>query len=219
MKSKSLNYFMLLMMLVVFIVAVYAYVNLPADGRYPVHWNIKGVPDRYGSRTEVVIIGPIIAAGIYVLARVLPKIDPKKLNYAKFSGEYNLLMGIIMLVLSAVYIIAVLAALGVKVKVELWIPGIIGVLFIIIGNYLGRVKQNWFMGIKTPWTLSNEKVWYKTHRFSARIFVLLGVFMIIEAFTGFVMNQAILVTLILGAALLPIAYSYIIYRQIEKEGK
>lgn len=217
MKSKSFKYFMWLMIILVFAVALYAYFKLPADGRYPVHWNIKGVPDRYGSKTEVVLLGPILVVAIYVMAIFLPRIDPKKFNYNKFYREYNLLIGIIMFFMASIYIIAILAAFGISIKIELWVPGMVGILFIIIGNYLSRVKQNWFVGIKTPWTLSNDKVWYKTHRFSGKVFVILGALMILEGITGFIQNSVVLVALILVIALSPIVYSYFIYKRIEKD--
>lgn len=215
--KKRDNILMLAILAVVIAVAIYAYVELPSDKQYPVHWSFKGEPDRYGSKLEVVLIGPIATAFIYVLTAVLPKLDPKKANYPKFKGEYILMRQIIMGVLAAVYIIGIMAAFGKPVRVDVWVPAIVGVLFVVLGNYMSRIKQNWFAGIKTPWTLSNEKVWEKTHRFGGRAFVIAGLIFVLNSFTGFITNIWIFLALLLGLTLSPILYSYYIYKKLGKE--
>lgn len=209
------NPIMLIILLVVCAVAVYAYVKLPADERYPVHWNISGQPDRYGSKLEAVSIGPIVSILIYVLAVVLPALDPKRRNYERFKREYLLLMQAIMGILAMIYIITIMAAFGRQVNIVLWINAMVGVLFVILGNYMGRIKQNWYMGIKTPWTLSDERVWNKTHRFGGRIFVILGILFIFNALLGFITNWIVFLILLLGLTFSPVVYSYILFRKLE----
>lgn len=217
MKSKLFNIFMLAVVIVVLAVALYAYIKLPAGEQYPVHWSFKGVPDRYGSKAEVVLTGPVMIVVICLMAYLLPKIDPKKLNYDKFWREYNLIIELITVFIAAVYLMMVIAAFGMNVRVEMWVPGLIGVLFIFIGNYMGRIKQNWFVGIKTPWTLSSEKVWYMTHRFGGRVFVIMGIIFILNAFFGFINNMTFFLVLVLGMAFAPVVYSYILYQKYQKE--
>jgi uncharacterized membrane protein len=206
---------MLIILIVVCAVAVYAYVKLPADGQYPVHWSFSGQPDRYGSKVEAVSMGPVVSVLIYVLAVVLPGIDPKRRNYERFKNEYILLMQVIMGFLAAVYIISIMAAFGRQVSITLWVNAMLGVLFMVLGNYMSRIKQSWFVGIKTPWTLSSEKVWDKTHRFGGRMFVILGLIFVINAFVGFITNVAVFLVLLFGLALSPIVYSYILYRRMK----
>jgi uncharacterized membrane protein len=212
---KRDNILMLIILIVVFAVALYAYVKLPADKQYPVHWSFKGQPDRYGSKFEVVLIGPAVTALIYVLTAVMPKIDPKRSNYAKFMGEYNLIRQMIMGVIAVIYVISILAAFGKEIRVAVWVPAIMGVLFVVLGNYMSRIKQSWFVGIKTPWTLSSEKVWDKTHRFGGRAFVILGLIFILNAFIGFITNIAVFLILVLGLGFSPVVYSYIIYKKLQ----
>lgn len=215
MKRIQNNPIMLIILIVVCAVAVYAYVKLPADGQYPVHWSFSGQPDRYGSKVEAVSMGPVVSVLIYVLAVVLPGIDPKRRNYERFKNEYILLMQVIMGFLAAVYIISIMAAFGRQVNITLWVNAMLGVLFMVLGNYMSRIKQSWFVGIKTPWTLSSEKVWDKTHRFGGRMFVILGLIFVINAFVGFITNVAVFLMLLFGLALSPIVYSYILYRRME----
>ena len=206
---------MLIILLVVCAVAVYAYVKLPADERYPVHWNISGLPDLYGSMLEAVSIGPIVWIMIYVLAVVMPALDPKRRNYERFKRENLLLMQAKMGIMAMIYIITIMAAFGRQVNIVLWINAMVGVLFIILGNYMGRIKQNWYMGIKTPWTLSDERVWNKTHRFGGRIFVILGILFIFNALLGFITNWIVFLILLLGLTFSPVVYSYILFRKLE----
>ncbi len=215
MKRIQNNPIMLIILIVVCAVAVYAYVKLPADGQYPVHWSFSGQPDRYGSKVEAVSMGPVVSVLIYVLAVVLPGIDPKRRNYERFKNEYILLMQVIMGFLAAVYIISIMAAFGRQVSITLWVNAMLGVLFMVLGNYMSRIKQSWFVGIKTPWTLSSEKVWDKTHRFGGRMFVILGLIFVINAFVGFITNVAVFLVLLFGLALSPIVYSYILYRRMK----
>jgi uncharacterized membrane protein len=211
------NPIMLAILVVVFIVAAYAYAKLPADGQYPVHWSFNGQPDRYGSKLEAVSIGPIVSGLIYVLAVVLPGIDPRKKNYQKFKKEYLLLMQAIMGVLAMIYFITIMGAFGRQVNITLWINAMVGILFIVMGNYMGRIKQNWYMGIKTPWTLSSEKVWVKTHRFGGRMFVILGILFVLNAFIGFINSGVVFAALLLIFCFSPMVYSYILYRRLEEK--
>jgi uncharacterized membrane protein len=218
MNNRIYHILMILIVAVVFAVSLYAYTSLPDDGRYPVHWSFTGEPDRFGSKLELVSIGPIVTGLIYGMAIVLPKLDPKRLNYSKFQREYMLIMLMIILAIAAVYFISIAAAFGVKVRVEVWVPAAIGLMLIILGNYMSRLRQSWFVGIKTPWTLSNEKVWNKTHRFGGRVFVLMGLIMVLNAFIGFMTNRYVFLAILLGLPLSTVVYSYVVYKRIERRG-
>ena len=206
----------ILLVVISIILGCYFYSVFP--DQVPMHWNINGEVDGWGSAFSGAFILPIILFGIYFLFVLIPLIDPKKEKYQQFEKVYRVFRLLIMLVMFAVYLIASDNALGYAIRVEIWIPVIIGLLFLVMGNYFGKIKPNWFMGIRTPWTLSNEEVWNKTHRLGGKLFMVLGLFMIstplwqTKSATMFwlVMVPVLLVTIV------PIIYSYIIYRRIKK---
>ncbi|MFA6305014.1 MAG: SdpI family protein [Patescibacteria group bacterium] len=204
----------LLLAIISIALGFYFYANFPET--VPMHWNMYGEVDSYGSRFAGAIIGPAMVVGMYLLFLIIPLIDPKKEKYEQFTKIFRMMRLILMLVMLGVYIIASLSGLGYPVRVELWIPIIIGLLFVIMGNYMGKIKPNWFMGIRTPWTLSNDEVWNKTHRLGGKLFMLLGLFMLLSPLLPpkviFVGMITLLVLLILGTTL----YSYIIFRKIKK---
>ena len=182
----------------------------------PMHWGINGEVDRWGSKLEGAWLMPIIAIGMYILFRFLPLIDPKKEKYQQFSRIYFIFRLIILLMMLAIYLVASFNTLGYNVKVEIWIPVAVGVLFLIMGNYMGKLKPNWFMGIRTPWTLSNDEVWNKTHRLGGKLFIIFGILMIITPLLPYSNIFANLLIPVIIVSLIPIIYSYILFRKVKK---
>jgi uncharacterized membrane protein len=119
--------------------------------------------------------------------------------------------------MTAVYFITGLNALGYDVPVSLWVPGLVGILFIVIGNYMGKIRPNWFMGIRTPWTLSSEEVWNKTHRFGGRVFMAGGALMIIMGWLPLAWRGPLLVAMVVMILLGTVGYSYLLYAKENKE--
>jgi len=182
----------------------------------PVHWNIAGEVDRYGSRFEGAFILPIVVTAMYLLFLFIPLIDPKKEKYQQFQNVYHIFRYILILIMWVIYLIASFNGLGYNIRVEIWIPLTIGVLFLILGNYMGKIKSNWFMGIRTPWTLSNDEVWNKTHRLGGKLFMLMGLLLMLSPVLPW---QSLTLTLIIPVsiiALVPVVYSYLLYRKIKK---
>ena len=182
----------------------------------PVHWNIAGEVDRYGSRFEGAFILPIVVTAMYLLFLFIPLIDPKKEKYQQFQNVYHIFRYILILIMWVIYLIASFNGLGYNIRVEIWIPLTIGLLFIILGNYMGKIKPNWFMGIRTPWTLSNDEVWSKTHRLGGKLFMLMGLLLMLSPVLPW---QSLTLTLIIPVsiiALVPVVYSYLLYRKIKK---
>lgn len=180
----------------------------------PMHWGINGQVDRTGSRLEGVLFLPLLSTGVWLLMRVLPRIDPRRASYAAFQGTFNLFINIVILFLAALYVVILGIALGWDISVPQVIGVGIGLLLAVLGNEMGRVKPNWFVGIRTPWTLSDPIVWRRTHRAGGRIFFVAGLTMIVA---GLLLPPAYAFAVILigalGAALASIAYSYIVWRQ------
>lgn len=149
--------------------------------KIPMHWNIEGEVDRYGGKWAL-FLSPGLNLGIYFLLLILPKIDPRKKNYDLFSGTYWLLRIMLAALLSLLGFVTALASKGVEMNVGLIVVAAITGLFLLIGNQMGRIRPNYFVGIRTPWTLSSEEVWTRTHRATGRIWVIASVIMLAAVF-------------------------------------
>jgi len=181
--------------------------------KIPVHWNFKGEIDRWGNASSHVLMINLILIGLYLLFIFLPLIDPNKKRYEQFKKVYHIFKNIFLLFLAGIFFLTNLNALGYDLNINIYIPLAVGVLFMIIGNYMAKIKMNWFMGIKTPWTLSSEKVWNKTHRLGGKLFMLSG---ILIALTGFLPTNYRLPIFILAIIIIlvgTIAGSYFIYKR------
>lgn len=186
----------------------FVYPDLPKQIpiRWDVNWNISDWADKY----VIFILGslPIL---LLILFQLLPKIDPKRRNYEKHKKAYFIMIMAIELFLIIMVWITIAAALNIKINMKLVLPSLFGVLFIIIGNYLPIIKSNYFLGIRNPWTLSNETVWRKTHRVGGYIFAIMGVIMFILAIANRNGGKISFAVLIIGILAVNI-YSFIIYR-------
>ena len=145
--------------------------------------------------------------------KVIPVISPRGFRTENFAGVVNIFMVTLVGFTSGVALLVLLEASGRNVYINEMIFAGIGLLFIVMGNYLGKVRKNFFLGIRTPWTLASDEVWNRTHRLGGRIFVLIGFFMFLNAFFRF--PESWLVGSIVVVALIPVVYSYILYRKIE----
>jgi uncharacterized membrane protein len=192
-----------------FALAVYG--RLPA--RIPTHWDLSGEVDGWMPRFPGAFLMPATVAGLWAFFQVLPRIDPRAEHYERFTGTYWLLVNLSMLFLALIGVVSLGVPLGWGVDVGRVAVIGAGVLFVLIGNYLPRVRSNWWMGIRTPWTLSSESVWRRTHRLGGWTFVLAGLVVIASAFlrpevqTGAVIGAAVL------AGLVPAAYSLVEWRR------
>lgn len=151
---------------------MYYYAHFP--DRVAVHWNFAGVADRYGGRFEGAYGIPLMLVFMYGLFLVFPAIDPKRNRYQEFEKYFRVFRSAIMGVLFIVFLAMGISNLGYAVEIGPVVATAIGILMIVLGNFMGKIKNNWFMGIRTPWTLSSENVWNKTHRFGGWAFVFMG---------------------------------------------
>ncbi len=196
--------------------SVFFYNNLPE--RIAVHWNYAGQADGYGSGQTQAIVFPLLIIGMYLLFLLIPYLDPKKERYEQFSKIYHIFKSIIMGLMVVIYMIIGLNGLGYNLPVGVIMPGLVGLLFIVMGNYLGKIKMNWFMGIRTPWTLSSENVWNKTHRFGGKMFILSGLLMIAQIFLPLNFRLPVFIFSIAVILFGTVGYSYIVYLR-EKKNK
>lgn len=182
----------------------------------PSHWDFSGNIDAYSSKTEFVFMAflPLILCLTFIIS---PKIDPKKKNFEKFSGFYQAFTLIMVIFMDSVFFMCLYTAFNQESSiVSKMIPISVGFLFVFIGNYLPKVKPNFFMGIKTPWTLSSETVWIKTHRKGGLCFLILGIFMMITPFIPQI-DQYFYLTIVIMTVLYPTLLSYIYFEQERKQ--
>lgn len=183
-----------------------------APDRIPTHWGVNGEVNGYGGKFEGLLLIPIVSLAIYILFLFLPKIDPARANYAHFAGAYNVFRFTILLFLALLYGVIHLWIRGHRVPVETIAPMFAGGMFVVIGRVMGRLRPNWFIGIRTPWTLSSKRAWAKTHRVAGWVFTIVGLLLIVD---GAVHSTALLIATIalMGVGLLgTVAYSYFIWR-------
>lgn len=192
-------------------VAVYLYPNLPEQ--IPTHWNIDGEVDDYTAKPWGVVIMPMAAMFTFVIMRLIPVISPKGFRTDEFMDVVNVFTVAIVGFMSGVAILVLLEANGQDVHINEMIFTGVGLLFIVLGNYMGKVRKNFFIGIRTPWTLASDEVWSRTHRLGGKVFILIGLFMVLNGFVRFPVEW--LIASILVVALVPVIYSYVIYRRIE----
>lgn len=183
-----------------------------APDRIPVHWGLSGQPDRWGGRAEGLLGLPFVALGIYLLLLFLPRIDPGRANYATFAKTYAALRLLVLLFLTSIHVVVLMAIRGQHVDMARIVPLLVGALFVILGNLLGKIRPNWFVGIRTPWTLSSKESWTRTHRVGGWVFMAGGLlFMTCALFP----ERAYMVSvgILLGASILGLlVYSYFVWR-------
>jgi len=211
------DWVILILIVLGFALGVYFYPSLP--DRVPVHWNLKGQVNGYGSKFFGAFGLASINLGMYLLFIVLPYIDPKRKNYESFQSTYQYLKYLLILFLLGLEVTTLLIATGVVVNKPVFIQIMVSLLFILLGNVMGRFKHNYFVGIKTPWTLANEEVWRKTHRMAAPLWVIGGIINILLAVTGLNFNGIGFIIIMVTIVIVPIVYSYIIYQKIVNENK
>jgi uncharacterized membrane protein len=206
-KSEGLS---LAMLAAMFIMTAVSWSSAP--DRIPVHWGIDGQVDRYGGRVEGLLAAPLIGLGIYLLLLVVPLIDPRRAHYAAFQGPYAVMRTAAVSVAFALDIMVQLIIRGRSVNVNVFVPIVVGALLLIVGRYLPSLKSNWFVGVRTPWTLSSEESWRRTHRLAGWLFTASGVVVLATA----VLDPALVFWAIMGtilpAALVIVVYSYFAWR-------
>lgn len=217
MKNKIFNILSWVFAIVPIIIIILTYEKLP--NMIPMQWGYDGMVNRYDDKNSIWIIGCLgIILKIFFI--ILPKIDPKRKNYNKFQGFYEgftLFMIIFIFIITSITIFESLYPN--RINIDRVISILLGVFFIIIGNYMPKIKPNFFMGIKTPWTISNEDVWKKTHRLGGKIFFIIGIFITL---IGFILNRKIsfIITIFIFIACIVLyVMSYIWYKKIEKQIK
>lgn len=187
--------------------------RLPA--RVPTHWGLDGTPDGWGPAWVNALLVPLLSAGLYFLILFVPYVDPRSRNYALFYGTLRWVRGACVVFVTGIHVGVMLASLGKPVNMDLLVRAGVPALFVVLGNRFGKIRPNWFVGIRLPWTLSDDEVWTKTHRLAGRLWVAGGILLFALAFVLPPRPGALTMAVVLGVVtLIPVAYSLVLWRRI-----
>jgi uncharacterized membrane protein len=194
---------------------VMAYPDLPAV--VPIHWDAHGHVNGWGPKWTLFLLGPGLMSIMVLMFSALPWLSPKKFEVDSFRATYLYIMVVTIAMLAYIQILILLGSLGMAVNMSRSIEGGVCLLIALLGNVMGKVRRNFFVGIRTPWTIANERVWNETHRLAAKTFFaggLLGLIAVVLRAPFWVP-----ISLILIAALAPAVYSLNFYKQLERRGE
>ncbi|MFH1077724.1 MAG: SdpI family protein [Patescibacteria group bacterium] len=200
------------LVVLMFIVGIGLYSSLPDV--IPTHWGLEGEPNGWSPKTYGAWIMPLMSLAFLILFPILPKLDPKRENYVNFKKSWDVIQ---------TALVAMMAYMFAVTNVVTFYPQYngmvgravmlgIGFLFVILGNVMGKVRQNYFIGLRTPWTLNDPEVWQKSQRVAGWAFVLCGLAFILEAIV-WVAILPVFIAMISALLVLPIVYSYLLTRK------
>jgi uncharacterized membrane protein len=194
---------------------VAAYPHLPEV--IPVHWDARGHVNEWGPKWSLFLLGPGIMVFMVLLFAAIPWLSPKQFEVESFRATYLYIMIMIVSMMAYAQILIVLAALGVPFDMTRAVEGCVCLLIALLGNVMGKVRRNFFVGIRTPWTLTNERVWNATHRLGAKTLFaggLAGLLAVILKAPFWLPLAAIAIS-----ALIPVTYSLVFYKHLEHRGE
>ena len=199
------------LVLISVVASVGVYSRLP--DRVPTHWDVHGQVDAYGPKWMGTLLLPFVLIVLWGLLRGLPSIDPRRANYAKMQGTYDLVVNLVLTLVAVIHLIVLAATLGIGAPWARLIPVVAGLAFIVLGNALPRARPNWWFGIRTPWTLSNDRVWERTHRVGGYLMAMAGFAIAAASMAPLTYLGPIILTVVVSTTLATFAYSYVAWRQ------
>lgn len=207
---KKLLVFTSIVMLIPILIGLLLWNRLPEQ--IPSHWDINGNVDSWSSKGFTVFAMPAMLLAIHWLCVFASTTDPKRMNYNR--KMFTLVLWICPVIGLAMTSLVYATALGYPLRIEMIMPLLVGLMFIIVGNLLPKCRQTYTMGIKLPWTFASEENWNKTHRFAGKVWVIGG---IVTLATAFLSNFWILLGVLVVMVAAPTIYSYMYFRSHEKE--
>lgn len=204
-----------LVVLAGFVLAAAMYRVLPDP--MPSHFGVDGRPDDFLPKFWGVFLFPLVMLAVTLLLAVLPRISPRGFEMERFARTWKILRLTMLAFLLFVEILVFESARSGRPLSNRVVIGAVGLLFVIVGNFLGKLTRNFFAGIRTPWTLASEEVWYRTHRLAGKLFVAAGLLIAASGFLAFSLPLLIgMIGALAAAALIPVVYSYFVYRKLEQ---
>jgi uncharacterized membrane protein len=190
--------------------SVWFYPHLPAQ--VATHFNLHGQPNGWSSRLVAAVLVPALGIVLAVVFTVLPHIDPRRANYEKFGPTYWTIANAVLVLVAVFHIVSLGKALGWDINMNRVASLGVGGIFVLLGNLMTRIRPNWFVGIRTPWTLSSDTVWRRTHRFGGIAFVIAGLCMAATALLTVPWALYGAIGVAAAAALASVVYSYVVWR-------
>ncbi len=194
-----------------FVITAALYNRLPES--VPTHWNARGEANGFTPKPWGPFILPLTMVGLYLLLMIIPRISPRGYRVERFQNVFEILQATLLAFLFMVTILALLAGIGAPVPISRAIQAGTGLLFIVIGNFMGKFTKNFFVGIRTPWTLASDEVWLRTHRLGGKLFVLAGIGLLVSGLLGGGVMPLLAAVAVAGG--IPAIYSYVLYRRLE----
>lgn len=200
-------------LIIMLLVSAWAWAQIPADAQIPVHWNAAGEVDRYGGKVEGLLLSPIITAGLMVLVAFITRLEPRRSNFQQSEKAFTMFWYVLLLFFLALHLTTIGIALGYAIPLPLVVGTGIGIMFMVLGNFMGKIRSTYTFGIRTPWTLDSDLSWNKTHRLGGKLFMATGALVLLTAVFGsstlmfWVLMVGILVTVTVS-----MVYSYIIWK-------
>lgn len=198
-----------------FIFSTVVFPDLPE--RMATHWNLAGEPDRWSGRTLAAFFTPTAMLFTLVLLRWLPTVDPRRESFAQFLDAYGHAVDAIMLFFAGLHVAMLGEALGWPVSLVTALPVGVGLLMVVLGSVLPRARPNFMFGIRTPWTLSSDRVWERTHRMGGYLLSGSGALIVMLALILPKSALPLLILILLAAALGTVWYSYAVYQEEVEE--
>jgi uncharacterized membrane protein len=200
-----------------FAMAVAAWPGAPA--RMPLVWQAWNDPPGEAGRALGLFLQPVLALGVWSLLRWLPAIDPRRDHYDAFRGTYALVRTLLVATLFAAQVFTIHLARGGAGDAEVFIALAVGTLAVVLGNYAPKLKSNWFFGVRTPWTLSSEESWRRTHRLAGWLMVASGTVILAVAVLRPADGRTAIFGTLVPTLLISTVYSYFAWRADPRRGE
>jgi immunity protein, SdpI family len=203
-------------MVVLFLAAAVAVgSSLPADLRLPTHWGMDGRPNGFSAKWPALLMPAIMTGLLSLLFWFLPALEPRGRNFTRSTGLYLWTWAGLLLMMVATELAIVALPLHWHLRVDRLMTCALGLMFLLIGNQLGKSRSMYMVGIRTPWTLASEEVWIKTHRLGGKLMVLGGLLMVAASFLS--ITSGLLAGAFVAAIAVmigvPVVYSYLLWRR------
>jgi immunity protein, SdpI family len=209
------KWYPVLLALVGALVSAMVYSRLPET--VAVHWDLNGNPNGWMPRPIGAFFGPVFIVVLWQLLRLAPRIDPREANYERFGPAYETIVASALVLMLAIHLVVLGLALGYHLPLGRLVPAMIGVLYLVIGNVMPRTRSNWWFGVRTPWTLSSDRVWTRTHRLAGYSMTGAGLVMLLAALAlPAALGIPLAVAVSIAAVAAPAVYSYLSWRREQR---
>lgn len=214
MKAKNILKESLIWLIIAIPFVYYALVYPKLPAQIPIHFDIHGTPDNYAPKASYWWLIAATTLGMYALLLIIPLIDPKR-KIRQMGNKYFMIKLLLVLLMSLMTIFSIYVASKPQIEIKFILALLLGVMILIIGNYMPSFKPNYFIGIRTPWTLESEEIWRKTHRLGGWLWAITGLVIIVLSLMKVSLTVSIILLILAG--LVPVLYSFILYLEQKKD--